>query len=317
MPRFSILIPVYNVERYLDSCLQSVLRQSLTDCEVIVVDDGSTDGSGDMLEGFREAFAQRGMAYTIIHQDNQGLSGARNTALEHCRGEYILFLDSDDMLHPDALARIDSHLHGEDMLCFNGQRFHEETGMYEPPENLVRETGLSGWQYYCSHALEKRNFAFVCVVLRCYRRAYLMECGLCFREGIYHEDNLFTPQACYYAKSVTVIPDVLYDYRVRPGSIMTNVNPAKRADMIRVANELYTLFSTHTDIDLTVLYRALTHHYQVAFEDGNHEGDRQLLVLVDWNAYHTVSRTKVRHRLGYAAIRISPRLFRLILKIGL
>lgn len=316
MPRFSILIPVYNVEQYIADCLQSVLGQTFSDCEVIAVDDGSADRSGQILDEYQETFARRGVPYLVIHQENKGLGAARNTAIDNATGEYLVFLDSDDMLQPQALEVLDTHLDGEDLLCFNGQRYFEETHTLEPPQPLQDEGPISGIEYFNRHALEMRRFAFVCVVLRCYRWQFLLDNGLRFHPGIYHEDNLFTPQACYHAKTVTVIPDALYLYRVRPGSIMAHRSLQHRKDLLAIANELAGYFIPITDVDKTVLYRSLTHHYQVTFADSTPKEDRQLLPLVDWNAYRCVSRTKLRHRLLYCALRISPTLFRFMLHIS-
>lgn len=316
MPRFSILIPVYNVKEYLDDCLQNVHGQPFTDFEVIAVDDGSTDGSGELLERYRTPFAVRKIPYTVIHQENLGLSAARNTALDHATGEYVLFLDSDDILSFNALSVLERNLHGEDILCFNGKRYFEKGRTVEEPEPMQPEGPLSGWDYFNRHAIEAHRFAFVCVVLRCYRRQFLLDNGLRFHPGIYHEDNLFTPQACYHAKTVTVIPDALYLYRVRPGSIMAHRSLQHRKDLLAIANELAGYFIPITDVDKTVLYRSLTHHYQVTFADSTPKEDRQLLPLVDWNAYRCVSRTKLRHRLLYCALRISPTLFRFMLHIS-
>lgn len=316
MPRFSILIPVYNVEAYLDDCLQHVLGQSFIDCEVIAVDDGSADRSGQILDEYQETFARRGIPYTIIHQQNQGLGAARNTALDHATGEYVLFLDSDDVLDSTTLSQLNNNLHGEDLLCFNGKRLMEETHTVEAPQPLQAEGPVSGWEYYCRHALASRQFPFVCVVQRCYRRQYLLDASLRFHPGIYHEDNLFTPLACYHARKVSVIPDALYLYRVRPGSIMAHRSLQHRKDLLAIANELAGYFIPITDVDKTVLYRSLTHHYQVTFADSTPKEDRQLLPLVDWNAYRCVSRTKLRHRLLYCALRISPTLFRFMLHIS-
>ena len=100
MPFFSIIIPVYNVAPYLRECLDSVLAQTFTDWEAICVDDGSTDGSGAILD----EYAAKDNRFRVIHQQNAGVSVARNTALSRIRGEWFLFLDGDDRLRPDGLA---------------------------------------------------------------------------------------------------------------------------------------------------------------------------------------------------------------------
>lgn len=316
MPRFSILIPVYNVEAYLDDCLQHVLGQSFIDCEVIAVDDGSTDRSGEMLECYTTAFAQRGIPYTIIHQQNQGLGAARNTAIDNATGEYLVFLDSDDMLQPQALEVLDTHLDGEDLLCFNGQRYFEETHTLEPPQPLQDEGPISGIEYFNRHALEMRRFAFVCVVLRCVRRQFLMDKSLLFDDAIYHEDNLFTPMECIYAQRVSTISDVLYTYRVRPGSITAHRTSKHKRDLVIIANNLSLEVGPHYDSDSTVLYRYITQLYQMAFAESTAAEDHGLTEIVNWTAYRCVSRTKLRHRLLYCALRISPTLFRFMLHIS-
>lgn len=309
--RFSIIIPIYNVSAFLPECLGSVDSQSFSDYEVVCVDDGSTDDSFEIAQGHVDAHEH----WQLIHQENQGLGAARNTGLKHASGDYVLFLDSDDRLRPESLRTLAEILSDEDLLCFNGQRFLHETGAYEAADSLTPENYRSGWDYYTGNALKPRDFAFVCVVLRCYRRSYLLEHGLWFKPGIYHEDNLFTPLACYHAGKVKVIPDILYDYRVRASSIMTSRSLKHWQDVVGIANELAAFFVPKDTIDKTTVYQVLTHHYQVAFAQLTPVEDRELLPLVDWKSYRAVSRTKPRHRLLYAALRVSPRLFRAVLKM--
>lgn len=308
--RFSIIVPIYNVSSFLAECLESVARQSFRDYELVCVDDGSTDDSFAIAKRYVDGNDR----WRLIHQENQGLGGARNTGLQHATGDYVLFLDSDDRLRPDSLRILSDHLTDEDLLCFNGQRFIEETGEYEASDELHPESYLSGWDYYSNNALKHRNFAFVCVVLRCYRRAFLLEHGLLFKPGIYHEDNLFTPLACFYARKVKVIPDILYDYRVRGSSIMTSRSLKHWKDTIGIANGLAAFFVPREKIEKRTIYQSVTHHYQVAFSQLSPTEDRALLPLVDWKLYKAVSRTKFRHRLLYVALRISPRLFRAMIK---
>ena len=305
---FSIIIPVYNVEKYLATSLDSVLAQNFGDFEVICVNDGATDNSAAILEHYEE----NDKRIKVITQSNAGLSAARNTGLRVASGEYILFLDSDDWIEPNTLQILSENLNGEDLLCFNGRRYIEGRNQYEESDNLQCEEEITGWDYYCRHALEHRNFAFVCVVLRCYRRQYLVDNNLWFKEGIYHEDNLFTPYACYYAQKVKVISDVLYDYRVRESSIMTTRSLKHWKDIIGIANELSNFFVSKDGVKKKTIYQALTHHYQSAFCHVTPKEDKELLPLVNWKLYRAVSRTKPRHKVQFMALCISPRLFRLI-----
>ncbi len=306
--RFSIIIPVYNVEKYLSKCLDSVLTQSFTGWEAICVNDGSTDGSGAILE----EYAKQNSQFTVIAQANGGLSAARNTGLEAAKGDYVLFLDSDDWLETDALQIISANLQDEDLLCFSGRRYFEENRQYEDADQLVEESSNKGWDYYSQNALKPRRFAFVCVVLRCYKRRFLLDNGLYFKPGLYHEDNLFTPLVCFFAHKTRVIPDVLYDYRVRGKSIMTSRSLKHWMDVVRIANELAAFFVPKTGIEKRTIYQALTHHYQVSLANVPLEYSKELRHIVDWGLYRSVSRTKLRHRILYSTAKISSRLFKTI-----
>ena len=306
--KFSIVVPVYNVEHYLEQCLESLQAQNYGDYEVICVNDGSTDSSRDILTEWESRLPQM----RVIDRENGGLSAARNTGLQDAKGEYVVFVDSDDWVEPNFLECLNSSLithHSSltplDMICFACQRTDNEA-----TDSLHREQ-TSGWDYYNRHALEARVVPFVCVWQRCYRREFLMDNNLWFREGILHEDNEFTPRVCLKAKSIKVIPDVLYNYRVRPNSIMTTRGIRSKESLILIGNELSELFSHESGIDKTIIYRALTQYYQMAFIDNTQEEDRLLHAQIDWKAYRRVSRTKLRHRINYAALRLSPSLFRL------
>lgn len=295
MPCFSIIVPVYNVEKYLKECLDSVLHQTFADWECICVNDGSTDGSVAILE----EYAEKDRRFRIITQSNKGLSAARNTGIDAAKGDYILFLDSDDWLELNALQTLADHLDGEDILCFTGRRYNEESKDYRPADVLLEKTYQSGMDYYNENALQHRDFAFVCVVLRAYKRSFLTENNLVFKAGIFHEDNLFTPIACYCAQKVRQIKDCLYDYRLRSNSITTTVDFRRLRDLMSTANELASFFIPKSGFDKTVVFRAITHHYQAVFAAATKEERQDLAKLCDWKLYKTVSCTKLRHRVNF------------------
>lgn len=287
--KFSIVVPVYNVEAYLNDCLTSLQTQNFSDFEVICVNDGSNDRSREILSEWETRIPQ----LKIIDRKNGGLSAARNTGLAAASGDYIIFVDSDDWVESTMLSRLDEEANGEDMICFACRK--SDCGA---TDTLVKEQS-DGWSYYNRHALEHREVPFVCVWQRCYRREFLVDNSLRFREGILHEDNEFTPRACLKAARVKVIPDVLYHYRVRPNSIMTRRGLRNKRDLILIANELSALFGKEAGIEKATVYRALTQYYQMAFLDNTDEEKGQLRQVVDWRCYHHVSRTKLRHRMNY------------------
>lgn len=297
---FSIIIPVYNVERYLRDCLNSVLGQTCHEWEAVCVNDGSTDGSKFILE----EYAAEDPRIKVITKNNGGLSSARNVGLERAEGDYILFLDSDDWLEGKALEILKGNMDGEDMVCFSGRRYFESGGKYLPADLLKEQSYLTGMDYYNDNALLPRDFAFVCVVLRAYKRSFLLDNALRFQEGIYHEDNLFTPLACYYARNVRTVNECLYDYRIRAESITTTYNPKRLKDLIGTANELAMFFVPKTGFDKTIVYRAITHHYQVVFQKAPRRELKDFNKLCDWKLYRTVSRTKPRHKLNFIKYRL-------------
>ncbi|MBP3763012.1 MAG: glycosyltransferase [Bacteroidales bacterium] len=304
MKKFSIVVPVYNVEAYLDDCLRSLQGQTYGDYEVVCVNDGSTDGSRALLGQWAARYPQM----RIVDRENGGLSAARNSGTEVAEGEYIVYVDSDDWVSPDMLEKLAAAADGADMVCYACQRTDNEQ-----KDTLAAETS-TGWDYYRRHALEARVVPFVCVWQRAYRREFLNANRLRFREGILHEDNQFTPRACLRAARVRVIPDTLYYYRVREGSIMTTRGLRSKESFVLIGNELSDLFAQEESIDKTTVYQALTHIYQMAFADNTREEDRHLLHLLDWRAYRRASRTKARHRRNYLAMRLSPALYRFINK---
>ena len=291
---FSLIIPVFNVEKYLGDCLDSVLDQSFQDWEAICVNDGSTDGSSSLLAGY----AAKDVRIKVVSQANAGTAVARNTGLKEASGDYIFFLDSDDWLEANALQILSEKLNGEDMLCFSGKRYFESTGKYNQADILPEKVYQSGMDYYNENALLPRDFAFVCVVLRVYSRAFLIQNGLFFDDDISYEDNLWVPMTVYHAHSIKVISDPLYIYRIREGSKMQDVSLKRKMDMLKVANRLASFFIPKRGFDKTVVYRAITHHFQVALDVPKKDID-ELSNLCDWKLYRRVSKTKTRHIVNY------------------
>ena len=153
--------------------------------------------------------------------------------------------------------------------------------------------------YYNENALLPRDFAFVCVVLRIYNRTFLLRNGLFFDDDISYEDNLWVPKVLYSAQTVSLNPDVLYIYRIREGSKMQEVSLKRKMDMLKVANRLAAFFIPKQGFDKTVVYQAITHHYQSALMLASKREKKELGKECDWKGYWEVSRTKPRHVLNY------------------
>ena len=221
----SIIIPVYNVEKYLPDCLDSVLSQSYDDLEIICVNDGSTDGSNEILGHY----AERNLRIRVINQQNEGLSSARNTGIRNANGDYVFFLDSDDMIAPDAMQKIASLLDGCDLdiLLFDGSLLFDDENAREEYGNDIQSYNRKNT--YAGIMDGKKLFSQMYVTgdyrpnacLQLFSVSFLKENNLWFYPGIYHEDELFTFKALLLAEKVMYEPAPFYVRRVRSGSIMT------------------------------------------------------------------------------------------------
>lgn len=295
--RFSIIIPAYNAEAYLKRCLDSILSQNYSDYEVIVIDDGSTDGTSNILVQYPQV--------KVISQANHGMATARNRGLEVAQGDYILFVDSDDRLCPNALANLAPHLDGEDIVGFGTQIYNESNGIYT--DNPIQPTAATaGWDYFNHHRLTPSPVHFVCIWQRAYRRAFLEENNLRFTDGLKRaEDDLFTTMAMFHTRSIKTIAEYIYTYHVRQGSITRTEDPKLTNDARRVQQLLADTFIPMQDVDKTAIYQVLASNYiTILSTKGN------TLTFTEWKQFHEVCVTP-RHRRLYQISSISPILLRI------
>ena len=221
--KVSVIVPVYNVEKYLKDCLNSVTNQTLEDIEIICVNDGSTDNSLAILEDY----AKKDSRIKIINQKNKGLSGARNTGMKHVQGEYILFLDSDDWLNEDALSELYwSHLDDNlDMLFFQTVDYYEEDGRYELNQfggmtaiDDSFEGKIFNYKDVASIIFKIPHSAFN----KLYSTSFLQRINASFPEGINYEDLAFFYDVFLKAERVSILKKELLFYRIRENSISTS-----------------------------------------------------------------------------------------------
>lgn len=225
--KVSVIVPVYNVEKYLCECLDSVLGQTLADIEVICVDDGSTDGSAAILA----RYAAKDPRIRVITQANSGLSAARNAGMDVATGEYIYFLDSDDWIADDAMKRCVGICERDslDQLVFgcrimaesdvvNGKFLSRKEAYYRLPGSIDGEV-MDGAKFL-RETIRKGGY-FPSVPMRLMRRAVLVDSGLRFPTGLIHEDEYFTPLLIALSGRVAVVGERFYVRRLRDGSITT------------------------------------------------------------------------------------------------
>lgn len=223
--KVSIIIPVYNSELYLHDTIGSLLTQTLTEIEIICINDGSNDHSFDIL---RE-YADKDSRVIVIDQKNAGQSAARNAGLKKALGEYVYFLDSDDRIVPEALEQLyeiaaEKHL---DLLLFDGTSFYESKELEEKYPNyktyyqhkFAYEKMDNGESMY-ARMTYNRDFK-VSPCLQFIRREHLLEKDIWFPEGIIHEDNYFAFINMINSERVMCIRESYFLRRVREDSVMT------------------------------------------------------------------------------------------------
>lgn len=214
MPNISVIVPVYQVEAYLERCLDSVKRQTYPVFECILVDDGSTDSSGTLCD----RFAASDPRFTVIHKKNGGLSSARNAALEIVRGTYICFLDSDDVLHPQALELMLAAMeqNGADLVCAPLQEFSSPQPEFSVLNRVEQE--VLECSDFIDHLLPE-NFGRICVTAcgKLYRREIFRT--LRYPEGKIYEDLCVYLDVLLSCKKIAILDAPLYYYYKNPASI--------------------------------------------------------------------------------------------------
>lgn len=210
----SVIVPLYNVEKYILNCLRSISDQTYRDFELILVDDGSKDDSASVAEKYLKTCD---LNYKVLKKENGGQSSARNYGLKEAKGEYVIFLDSDDVVSPHFLERLLEHFDEKTNLSFCSYQYVKSQ---TPPDEEKREKVIFEKKELIEGFL-KRTIAFV-VPSMLFRKSFLLENDLWFRENIrYSEDQPFIWEAFFKADRAIYHPERLYGYYLRESSIMT------------------------------------------------------------------------------------------------
>lgn len=214
----SVIVPVYNVEKYIRECILSLLNQTLKDIEIIIVNDGSNDKSIERIDDL----IKNNKNINLVNKVNGGLSSARNEGLKYATGEYVSFIDSDDYVEKDFLENLfnEAKRYDLDIAIGSHTRLYEDNTFIKVSRDTNLETGkvCSGVEFL-SHQLELGDYRME-VWDDLYKRSFLIENNLIFNEKIIYEDELFTPQALISANKVKLIENYTYMYRQRNDSIM-------------------------------------------------------------------------------------------------
>ena len=211
--KVSIIIPVYNTEQYLPRCIDSILGQSFTDFELLLIDDGSTDGSAKICD----AYAEKDSRIRVLHKENGGVSSARNLGLNEAKGEWVVFVDSDDWISDNCIKLLTEPLRNKEFDIVVGDYriigefpYNLELSL---PEGAYHETGIT--HTFCNGGI------YIMSWNKLYRKEFLLKNQLAFEEGKVHEDEILAFEISCLEKSFYVVKSVTYYYRIRENSIAT------------------------------------------------------------------------------------------------
>lgn len=275
IPTISIIVPIFNVESYIEDCIESIKAQSYPYIEVVFVDDCGSDKSMEIVRRYlsRTLFPQ---SQIVKHDCNRGLSAARNTGMKHAKGEYVYFLDSDDTVTPDAIALLVEPL-AEKSYDFVVGEYSVVGSDHIYPQITVEGDNLSGdniLQSYCRGEWYMMAWNKLC------NRDFLIRNNLWFEEGILHEDVVWSFKLACLADSMSIVREATYVYKIRSNSIMTATAIQKDAynyvnvfehisDFITKNNyngnaDVYSLFEGRRS---TLLFSLLSHDEYTLFSE--------------------------------------------------
>lgn len=311
----SVIVPVYRVEKYLERCVKSILSQTYKNLEVILVDDGSPD----QCPAICDACAEKDARVKVIHQENKGLSGARNAGIDAASGEYLAFVDSDDYVSPHFIEELYQLL--QDTGCAIGQcRFS-----YVKGDGLVEE-GDSAFCIYRGESLmeqlygpEEKATCFVVAWNKLYRAELFKETGIRYPEGRIHEDEATTYRLFHEAKKLAFLDRALYGYYTENGGSITSVFSAKRLQWLTAHEERIAFFKKNGyEKLLPAAYRKLcdaciTFYFrcteQVKDAEELKKELRKRLETYRANGAAWIAALPLKTRMGYELFSMSPGLY--------
>lgn len=259
--KISIIVPVYNVEKELPRCIESLLRQTYKDIEIILVDDGSTDESPCICENY----AKKYLNIKVIHKENGGLSSARNCGINNSNGKYLLFVDSDDYINDETCERFLKAIEKEDVDVVVGEARetrNDKIVLYK--HDAFQDDKVYNGNEYINIAIKNNEF-YAPACLNFYKKEFLVNNDLFFKEGILHEDMQYLPRVFLNAKKVKTISYIFYEYIIRENSITTNKNYKKNIeDIFEIYSEWYDMFKNIEDKETKKMLNCVLSKYFIA-----------------------------------------------------
>lgn len=267
LPVMSVIVPVYKVEDCLAICVESIMLQTLSNIEIILVNDGSPDECPRMCDNYADVDPR----VMVIHKENGGLSQARNVGLRAAKGRYVLFVDSDDYIVANSCEQLAAAaLKGNlDIVCADAVRTEGINVSYLERAKESEGVVMTGREFLEVQLFHKSMHMPVCLNL--YNRDFLLRNSLFFKEGILHEDEQWTPRVFLKAERVQYVKLRFYNYVIRVGSITKGTQRTKNGkDLVDTCFELDSMIKSLDDSPLKLLmneYIAMLYLHAVHYGD--------------------------------------------------
>ena len=278
MKKITIIVPVYNVEKYLDESIQSALNQTYKNLEIMIIDDGSKDSSGRICD----EYAKKDNRIKVIHQENAGLSGARNTGLRNASGDYIMFMDPDDKFELDACENLLNYIEetNADYVIGNYANMDEDGTVWDKPAfgNKYQKFKLSITDYDKSFYIMNSG-----VWNKIFRKSFLDKLGIMFEDRLPAEDAIFTTYCFIKSTNVYYLPKTVYDYRLRASnSISTSCSYEYFMGINKAYRIIYNNFKNNNQLEYYRYFYAKSVNYMLfRFVDSESLVDEERIKVLD------------------------------------
>ncbi len=309
----SVIVPVYDVEKYIKECLDSIISQNVSDVEIIVVNDGSTDNSGDIIDIYRAKYSR----IKIIHQNNQGVSVARNTGLKKATGKWVFFVDGDDSIPKNAISKLLKFAEASDCdICIGDYCLIREDKTNEMNQNSFfghvnnPKTDYKSLIINCLVGNEEKDNV-TCVGVpwaKLYRRDFLENSGIEFLPGVKrNQDVLFNMYCFAETDRIEYCPELVYRYRIWENSAVNRYSPDCLINGERTLNLFNNFLKTHySDTEIWTAYekRSLFIYYEILDKQIFNTENKQS-VIEKYKDYKRLQTSKwlslmSRHRIQYS-----------------
>ncbi len=302
MIKFSIIVPIYNVEKYLDRCLKSILLQCYDNYEVIMICDKSDDGSDDIAK----SYAHKHSNFKRIYCENTGLAKAKNIGIKYAKGDYILFLDSDDFFEPNLLKKLSKEIDDNDIVRFQIQEVNNNKTIKYKEKEFKELDGIEAFKKIIHYHFVEPSWAY------CYKRDFWNKNKFKFMDNCIAEDFGLTPLIIYKAKSIKSINYIGYNYVIRNDSLMNenkyDLKLKKMYDMLIQTDYLYKMINNkETSFYEFINNSLLTYVTSLKYRDYR----KYIKILKNkYNIYKYIPNDSIKRKIKKAIIVFSPYIYK-------